>query len=147
MGFLKNLNFLAVMNAVIEYVFPALAGLACGAVAFAAVAFAVAFTGYGGGVWLPRLEALMAICGMITLTASGCMLMIALCLFAWAAAEATGEWLVMRSPLYQRAEREVQFWMDAHGALYEEYAKLIRDKAKQEQPQVEVVTAPANDYW
>lgn len=75
---------------------------------------------------------------------AGVCMFISLCMCAWAAADATGEWLVMRSALYQRADREAEFWMEAHQRVSRELDELNK-KVRVEQ--VEVVTPPANDYW
>jgi len=104
--------------------------------------------GLGGMQMEAAIDVALNYATAIMLILAGFCMFISLCLCAWAAADATGEWLVTRSPLYQRADREAQFWLEAHMRVCRELDKLKRNKhAQQEQPQVEVVAAPVNDYW
>ena len=138
---------LPTLQFVVDYVCPILA-----VVAYVSLAVAIGFggaimLGYGGGDLLPVFERAIINAGTVCVASGAVLLMLSLCLCAWAAAEVTGEWVVRRSALYRRSQSEIQFWMEAHGLLYEEYSKLVRAAAKQEQPQVAEAAPPANDYW
>ena len=134
----------------LEYVFPAcsaIAGVSMGIGIVTGITHIAGVYWLGWNVFDPAADSVIAVCGATAMSMGGMLLLGMLCLMAAAAGEATAEWLVTRSELYQRADREAEFWMQAHMRVCQELDNLKRNKHAQEQPQVEVVAAPVNDYW